>query len=82
MGILDNLRAEMKALESESCHNGYWYCISDVLILITSGMLCGIQRIDDIYDWVESAPTRRFIAEQFGIKKIPCRAQVYNTKLQ
>jgi predicted transposase YbfD/YdcC len=78
MGILKRLREEMKTVESESKHNGYWYSISDVLILIVSGMLCGLQKIDDIYDWVESAPTRKFIDEQFGIKKVPCRAQIYN----
>jgi len=78
MGIFENLRKEMKIVEAGSNHEGYFYCISDVLILVISGMLCGIQRIDDIYDWMESIPTRKFINEQFGIKKIPCRAQMYN----
>lgn len=78
MEILENLRKEMKIIESESDHNGYFYNISDVLVLIISGMLCGIQKVDDIYDWVESKPTQKFISEQFGINKIPCRAQMYN----
>jgi len=78
MGILEELQLEMGKLEESSIHNGYWYSISEALIIMVSGLMCGLQRIDDIHDWAKSAPSRRFLEEQFGIGRIFCRAQFYN----
>ena len=78
MGIFDELQKEMQSVEEESTHDGYWYSISDVLTILVCGMLCGLQRIDDIHDWSKSAPTRKFLNKQFGISRILCRAQLYN----
>jgi predicted transposase YbfD/YdcC len=78
MGILDNLKEMMKEVEKDSAHNGYWYCISDALLILVCGLMCSLKTIDDIHEWSVSAPTRSFLAEQFGIKKISCRAQFYN----
>jgi len=78
MGILYELQEEMKGLEEGARHNGYWYSIGDALIIMVSGLLCGLQRMDDIHDWAKSAPTRKFLEEQFGIERIFCRAQFYN----
>lgn len=68
----------MKTVEAGSAHSGYWYSISDVLTMLVCGMLCGLQRIDDIHDWAKAAPTRKFLKEQFGMGRILCRAQFYN----
>jgi predicted transposase YbfD/YdcC len=78
MGIFDNLQEAMKEVEKDAPHNGYWYCISDALVVLVCGMMCSLQTIDDVHDWSQAAPTRRFLEEQFGIEKIPCRAQFYN----
>jgi len=51
VGIFDKLQEQMKAVESESAHNGYWYSISDALIILICGLLCGLRRMDDIHDW-------------------------------
>jgi predicted transposase YbfD/YdcC len=42
------------------------------------GLLCGLREIGEILDWAKSAPTRKFLEEQFGIGRIFCRAQFYN----
>ena len=68
----------MQIVEKNAEHNGYWYSVSDTLTLLVCGMLCHQQRIDDIHDWAKSAPTQGFLKEQFGITKVPCRAQFYN----
>jgi predicted transposase YbfD/YdcC len=78
MGIFEELQSEMQVLEEIAEHDGYWYSISDVLTILVCGMLCRQQRIDDIHDWSKAAPARVFLEEQFGITKIPCRAQFYN----
>jgi len=78
MGILCELRNEMWLLEEGAEHDGYWYSIGDVLTILVCGMLCGLQRIDDIHDWAKAAPPRTFLETQFGITRTPCRAQFYN----
>jgi len=78
MGILSNLQSAMQEVESESLHDGYWYCISDALLILVCGMLCSLQTIGDIHEWSQATPTRTFLEKEFGISKIPCRAQFYN----
>jgi predicted transposase YbfD/YdcC len=78
MKIFEELQKEMQEIEAQSNHEGYWYSIRDVLTLMICGMLCGLQRIDDIHDWAKSSPTRKFLRKEFGIKRILCRAQFYN----
>ena len=78
MGILGKLHESMKEVENEATHNGYWYSISEALIILVCGMWCSLQTIDDIHEWSRANPVRCFMKEQFGIRKIPCRAQFYN----
>ena len=78
MGILSNLQDAMKEVETESLHSGYWYCISDALLILVCGMLCGLQTIGDIHEWSQASPTRIFMEKELGIIKIPGRAQFYN----
>ena len=68
----------MKEVEQGSIHKGYWYSISDALIILVCGMWCSLQKIDDIHEWSQANPVRCFMREQFGINRIPRRAQFYN----
>lgn len=52
-----------KEAEEGSKHEGYWYCVSDALIIMVCGMLCSLQTIDDIYEWSKAPPTRAFLKE-------------------
>jgi len=78
MGIFEELQDKMKGLEDSKIHDGYWYRISDALLIMICGLLCRQQKIDDIHDWAKSTPTRKFLLEQFGIERIFSRAQFYN----
>jgi predicted transposase YbfD/YdcC len=78
MGIFEKLKEEISKVERESKHLGYWYSISEVMLMMVCGMLCGLQRVDDIQDWVKAAPVQTFLESYFGIKRTPCRAQFYN----
>jgi len=78
MSIFERLQEELEGLEDKEKHKGYWYGISDALLVLVCGMLCGLQRIDDIHDWARSKPTRQFLEKEFGMEKIFCRAQFYN----
>ena len=78
MRIFEVLREELNEIDKESGHDGYWYRVSDVLIMMVCGMLCGLQSVDDIHDWAKSSPSRKFLEKEFGITKILSRAQFYN----
>jgi predicted transposase YbfD/YdcC len=78
MSIFEELQSAMEEVEEEASHKGYWYRIRDVLTMMVCGMLCNLQTIDDIHEWAKSKPTTEFLAKEFGLDKIPCRAQFYN----
>jgi predicted transposase YbfD/YdcC len=78
MGILRSLHEAMQEVEQGSTHEGYWYSVHDSLIIMLCGLLCRQETISDIHEWTESTPARNFFREEFGIRKIPSRAQFYN----
>jgi predicted transposase YbfD/YdcC len=78
MEILTSLEEAMKELEEESNHDGYWYSVHESLIILLCGLLCHQKTISEIHEWTEAYPTRSFLANEFGIVRIPCRAQFYN----
>ena len=78
MNAISGLQKMMKEAEDKSKHDGYWYSISETLIIMVCGMLCSLQTIDDIHEWSQAAPVQTFLRERFWIEKIPCRAQFYN----
>lgn len=78
MNSFERLQEQMEVLEQETKHKGYYYRVSDVLTIMVCGMLCNLQSIADIYDWVQAEPIRDFIFREFHIYKIPSRAQFYN----
>jgi len=78
MDAINGLQKMMKEAEKGAAHDGYWYSISEALIIMVCGMLCSLQTIDDIHEWSQAAPVQAFLKERFWIEKIPCRAQFYN----
>ena len=78
MEIFDSLIEKLKELEESSEHKAYYYRVSDSLTIMICGMLSSLQNISDIYDWAQEEPIQDFLYEQFGIYKIPSRAQFYN----
>lgn len=78
MNSFEKLQEKINKIESESNHNGYFYKVSDALTIMVCGMLCNLQNISDIYEWAKSEPIREFLRKEFGIRKIPSRAQFYN----
>ena len=78
MGIFEELRQELQGVDDASSHNGYWYSVSDALIMLITGALCGLQKVMDIHEWASSKPARQFLKQQFGMDEIMCKSQFYN----
>lgn len=78
MNSFKRLQEQMAELEQETKHKGYYYRATDALTIMICGMLCNLQSIADIYDWVQAEPVKDFMFREFRIYKIPSRAQFYN----
>lgn len=78
MDGLERLQEQLAVPEKETEQKGYYYRATDALTIMICGMLCNLQSIADIYDWVQAEPVRDFMFREFHIYKIPSRAQFYN----
>jgi len=78
MTKISELQEWLEEVEEMSEHNGYWYSVSDALIIIVIGSLCGLRTIMEIYTWATSKPTRQFLAKEFGMETIMSKSQFYN----
>ena len=78
MEVFDSLVEKLGELEKTIEHKAYYHRVSDSLTIMICGMLSSLQNISDLYDWAQEEPVRDFLYEQFGICKIPSRAQFYN----
>jgi len=56
----------MDEVDEASGFKGYWFSISDALIIAVCGMLCGLQNVSDVHEWSEAAPVRNFLSKEFG----------------
>ena len=75
---MGELQKCMFEVEAASNFKGYWFRISDVLLISVCGLLCGLETVSDIHEWSKARPVRAFLAEQFGMKEVLCRSQIYN----
>ena len=73
-----DLHNKIIEMDKESNHKAYYYKVSDALTIMVCGMLSNLQTISDIHEWARSEPVKEFLLKEFGIRKIPSRAQFYN----
>jgi predicted transposase YbfD/YdcC len=78
MSTIKELKKMAREAENGSKHKGYWYNVSDAIIIMVCGMLCSLQTIGDIYEWSQAGAPRTFMKKRFGIEDFHCRAQFYN----
>ena len=78
MGIFEESQIELKNVDGASAHKGYWYSVSDALIMLITGLLCGQTKVMDIHEWANSKPVRKFLISQFCMNEIMSKSQFYN----
>jgi len=66
IGLFQELQEQMDEVDEASGFKGYWFSISDALIIAVCGMLCGLQNVSDVHEWSEAAPVRNFLSKEFG----------------
>lgn len=77
-GMIEDLKEILDEIAAHSNHNGYWYSVQDILAILICGLLCGLQDVEGIHQWAKVERQTEFFKKVFGVKKIPCRAQLYN----
>lgn len=75
---MNSLKKLQEQIEKGSEHKGYYYKVSEALTIMICGMLCNLQNISDIHEWSKAEPVRNFLYSEFGICRLPSRAQFYN----
>ena len=78
MSSFEKLQVIIKESKGMADYKGYYYKVSDTLTMMICGMLCNLQTISDIHEWVKSEHVREFLFKEFKIRKIPSRTQFYN----
>ena len=78
MTHFEELHNKIIELDNECNHKAYYYKVSDALTIMICGMLSNLRTISDIHEWAKSEPVKEFLLKEFGIRKIPSRAQFYN----
>ena len=59
-------------LETEVEYYGYFCSIKDAVIIVTLGSMCELKSVMRIHSWATTGTVSKFLAESFGIKRIPC----------
>ena len=59
-------------LETEVEYDGYFCSIKDAVIIVTLGSMCELKSVMRIHSWATTKAVSKFLAESFGIKRIPC----------
>ena len=68
----ETLEDALEVLETEREYDGYFCSIKDAVIIVILGSLCDLQSVKKIHAWATTEHVRIFLAETFGIKRIPC----------
>ena len=68
----ETLEDALEVLETEREYDGYFCSIKDAVIIVILGSLCDLQSAKKIHAWATTEHVRTFLAETFGIKRIPC----------
>ena len=59
-------------LETEVEYDGYFCSIKDAVIIVTLGSMCELKSVMRIHSRATTGTVSKFLAESFGIKRIPC----------
>lgn len=68
----EELEDALEVLESEREYDGYFCSIKDAVTIAILGSLCDLKSVNKIHGWATTEHVRRFLLEEFGIKRVPC----------
>jgi predicted transposase YbfD/YdcC len=66
------LQTILRSVELKEDHKGYYYNVTDILLITLLGIFCGLRDLKRIHQWAESPRNAEFLSEEFGIHYIPC----------
>ena len=68
----EDLIEALDELETKVEYDGYFCSIQDAVIIVTLGSLCELKSVMRIHAWATTETVSKFLAQAFGIKRIPC----------
>lgn len=70
--ILNTLYEYFEEIETEKDYQGYFYNLTEIIIITILGTFCGLKNIQQIQKWAKDERVRVFLKESCGITEIPC----------
>jgi hypothetical protein len=69
---MDTIIEFFSEIETTREYDGYICSVSDAIIIVMLGCICGLRNISQIHQWASNERVEKFLKENFKIKKVPC----------
>lgn len=69
---MKNIKEYFEDVETITEYNGYFCRISDAIVIVILGSICGLKNVSQIHQWAMNERVREVLKYDFGIKDIPC----------
>jgi predicted transposase YbfD/YdcC len=69
---MDTIIEFFSEIETTKKYNGYSCSVTDAIVIVMLGCICGLKNISQIHQWASNKRVEKFLKENFKIKKVPC----------
>lgn len=69
---MKNIKEYFEDLETVTEYNGYFCSVSDAIVIVILGSICGLKNVSQIHQWAVNDRVGEVLKYDFGIRDIPC----------
>lgn len=69
---MKNIKEYFEDVETITEYNGYFCSVSDAIVIVILGSICGLKNVSQIHQWAMNDRVREILKYDFCIKNIPC----------
>lgn len=69
---MKNIKEYFEDVETVTEYNGYFCSVSDAIVIVILGSICGLKNISQIHQWAVNDRVREVLKYDFAIRDIPC----------
>jgi len=69
---MKNIKEYFEDVETVTGYNGYFCSVSDAIVIVILGSICGLKNVSQIHQWAVNDRVREVLKYDFGVRDIPC----------
>ena len=69
---MKNIKEYFDDVETTTEYNGYFCSVTDAIVIVVLGSICGLKNVSQIHQWAVSGRVKEVLKYDFNIKDIPC----------